>query len=355
MTKGRTIAYCAPQAFHFVRKDIEGLRTRCTVRVHLFEHGAKWMLPFDLLHQLWFLLNARRSGLRDVFVHFGGYHAVLPILLGFRTHIIIAGSDACSFPGIRYGGFRKQPLAGVLRFVYRRATTLLPVHHGLERFTNAYSSLGPREQGYASFAKGSMAPSEAIPYGFDHRTWTTSTMDRAPRSIACVATGAAHGNAVHFRKGVDLLIEAAQRLPDHTFTIIGASDRGSYTELPSNLRIMERCTPQEMSGLLSAHTIYAQPSIMEGFPNALCEAMFAGCLPVVSRITSMPEIVGTSGVVIDERSPAALVEAITRLTSMDATEQSRLRSLAHAQVAPYTLDRRIEALLSVLDKYAAER
>lgn len=97
----RPIAYCAPQAFHFVRKDIEGLRKRRNVMVHLFEHGAKWMLPIDLVAQLWFLLKARVAGVRDVFVHFGGYHAVLPILLDFRTHIIIAGSDACSFPGIR--------------------------------------------------------------------------------------------------------------------------------------------------------------------------------------------------------------------------------------------------------------
>lgn len=342
------IAYVYPRRFHFVSKDIEALSREVDVREHRFSTGAAWHLPWDLLRQLVFLLRCKWRGIRVVIAHFAGHHTVLPVLLGFRTHIIIAGSDACSFPGIDYGSFRKPLMRAAMAFSMRRATRLLPVHRSLERFENRFSDYGPREQGYAHFVRGPIAPSVAIPYGFDQRHWAAGHAPRRARSVACVATGAAHGNAVHFRKGVDLLIEAARRLPDHTFTIIGVADIRSYTDLPSNVRMMGACTPQEVHEVLACHTLYAQPSVMEGFPNALCEAMLAGCLPVVSDITSMPEIIGASGVVVHERSAEALVAAIVRSTTMEPAEQERSRALAMAQVLPFTLERRIAALLHLV-------
>ena len=33
----------------------------------------------------------------------------------------------------------------------------------------------------------------------------------------------------------------------------------------------------------------------EGFPNALCEAMLSGCIPIVSNVGAMPKIVKETG------------------------------------------------------------
>ncbi|MEZ4757011.1 MAG: glycosyltransferase family 4 protein [Flavobacteriales bacterium] len=350
MTVRPTIAYCAPQAFHFVRKDIEGLRTKCTVLVHLFEHGAKWMLPFDLLHQLWFLLNARRSGVRDVFVHFGGYHAILPILLGFRTHIIIAGSDACSFPGIRYGGFRKQPLASVLRFVYGRATTLLPVHASLERFVNTFSEHGPTEQGYGTLARSTTARSVAIPYGFDVDQWPLADTTTEREGAICVAFGARWNDAVHFRKGLDIIIACARMMPTMRFTIVGVADPSGYMDVPGNLTVLGKVLPERLHQLLVRHSLYLQPSLMEGFPNAVCEAMLAGCVPIVSNITSMPDIVDGLGEVVYRSDATALGTAIQRVAVDPARTNHAARRTIRARIAPLTLERRIAALLAVTDQ-----
>jgi glycosyltransferase involved in cell wall biosynthesis len=349
------IAYIHPQRFHFVAKDIEALREQVEVLEHRFSSGSAWALPWDFLLQSAFLLRCKLAGVRSVVAHFAGYHTVLPVMMGFRTFIIVAGSDACSYPGIDYGSFRKPWMARAMAYSMRKAAHLLPVHRSLERFTDRFSHFGPSEQGYAHFVHGRMAPSTAIPYGFDHRQWRAGTLARTPRSVLCIATGAVHGNAVHFRKGVDLLVETARSLPDHTFTIVGVADTQSYTDLPDNIRMLSKRTPEEVGSLMTSHTVYAQPSVMEGFPNALCEAMLAGCLPVVSNVTSMPEIVGMSGVVIMERSSAALVAAVTRLTLLDATEQNRLRELASAQVLPYTMEKRIAALLNVVRMDLTER
>jgi len=351
----RRIAYIHPQRFHFVAKDIEALRERVEVLEHRFSSGGAWALPWDFLRQSVFLLRCKLAGVRSVIAHFAGYHTVLPVMMGFRTFIIVAGSDACSYPGIDYGSFRKPWMARAMAFSMRKAAQLLPVHRSLERFTDRFSHFGPSEQGYAHFVYGRIAPSTAVPYGFDHRQWQARTPARTPRSVLCIATGAAHGNAVHFRKGVDLLIEAALSLGDHSFTIVGIADTQSYKDLPVNIRMLGKCTPEEVGHLMSSHSVYAQPSVMEGFPNALCEAMLAGCLPVVSNVTSLPEIVGASGLVINERSSAALVAAITRLTLLDVPEQNRLRELASAQVQPYTMEKRITALLKVVRMAMTER
>lgn len=351
----RRIVYLYPLRFHFVTKDIEALREQVVVVEHRFSSGGAWALPWDLLRQFVFLLRRKLAGDRTVIAHFAGYHTVLPVMMGFRTFIIVAGSDACSFPGIHYGSFRKPWMTRAMASSMRKAARLLPVHRSLERFSNDFSGFGPRDQGYAHFVHGGIAPTTAIPYGFDPQQWQAVTAARAPRSVLCIATGAAYGNAVHFRKGVDLLVEAARSLPDHLFTMVGISDTQSYMDLPVNMRMLGKCTPQEVAQLMTTHLVYAQPSVMEGFPNALCEAMLAGCLPVISNVTSMPEIVGASGIVISERSPTALVAAITRLTGLEAPQQDRLRELAAAQVLPYTMEERITALLNVVRTDMAER
>lgn len=344
----RPVAYIAPDAFAFVRKDIEALRKEgVRVHVHLFKAAAAWQLPWALLRQLLFLVQARLFGVRQVLAHFAGHHTVLPVLLGFRTHIIIAGADACSFPGIRYGSFRKPWMRKAMAFSMRGARTLLPVHGCLARFENTYSDLGPREQGYAHFIKGLRTPSIAVPYGFDASIWVGGD-GGARHGAVCIAMGAANGNAVHYRKGVDLVISAARRMPHLRFTIIGAKDAASYLPAPPNLAIMERMSQPEVRAMLQAHSIYLQPSVMEGFPNALCEAMLCGCLPVVSSMTSMPEIAGDTGAIVRQRSSEALIAAIERLEHLGQEEKATLRELARQRVLGYTERRRAAALMRIV-------
>lgn len=341
---GNAIAYIAPEPYAFVRKDIEGLR-QCgiDVRAHCFGKRA-WRLPIALLSQFIRLLWWRLSGIDVALVHFAGYHAMLPALLGFKTFIIIAGADACAFPGIEYGSFRKPIMSAAMRFAMRRARALLPVHRSLERFENRYSTFGPREQGYARFVPGLRTRSVPIPYGFDAQAWKIHDGPIERKGAICVAMGAANGNAIHFRKGIDLIILAARALPEVPFTVVGATDPGSYTALPSNIRVLGSVSQDELRALLSGSSIYLQPSVMEGFPNALCEAMLCGCLPVVSGMTSMPEIAGECGAVVQDRRPEALVEPIRKLTAIEPGQAATLRVQARERILEYSLSRRMASL-----------
>jgi glycosyltransferase involved in cell wall biosynthesis len=349
------LAYLAPAPYAFVQKDIDGLRAAgATVHALFFRADTPWQLPWAWLRQCVSLLALRRRGVRIAVAHFAGFHTVLPILLGFRTHPIIAGADACSFPGIAYGSLRKPFMRSAIAFTLRRASAILPVHGSLARFTNTYSDLGPAQQGYAALVPGRLAPTVPIPYGFDASFWTRAASPDQREGAICVAMGAAPGNAIHFRKGVDLIAEAARALPEMPFTIIGASQPGSYTGLPSNIRIRGRVSPTELRDLYLSHSIYLQPSVMEGFPNALCEAMLCGCLPVVSDVTSMPAIAGATGAVIATRSAEALLAGIRGIKDQPEANIADARREARARIAAYTMERRMRELLRIIGSSHSE-
>lgn len=347
----RQIAYLYPRRFHFVAKDIEALRSHAAVVEHRFTTGPSWLLPWDYLRQFIVLLGLRMDGVRHVIAHFAGHHTVLPIALGFKTYIIIAGSDACSFPGINYGSFRKPLMRRAMTYSMRRAARLLPVHRSLGRFENHFSDFGPREQGYAHFVKELRTPTTEVTYGFNAAEWSFPAGERDPRTVLCVATGAEPGNAVHFRKGVDLVIDAARLLPDHRFTIVGAARPEAYQDMPENLRILGALSPIRLREEYARHSIYLQPSVMEGFPNALCEAMLMGCIPIASGITSMPEIIGDSGAIIDERRTEILVNAIPKLSAIPADQVMLRRRAVRDRILPFTMDRRITNLLSCVEDF----
>lgn len=344
------LAYIYPKRFYFVAKDIEYLSSHFEVREHEFIHGPRKLLPWHFLRQLLFLVSAKLSGIEHVVAHFAGYHTLLPTLLGFKTHIIIAGSDACSFPEINYGSFRKPWMRRAMAFSFRRAKSILPVHHSLERFENTFSDFGPVQQGYAHFVQDLNARSIAVPYGFDPERWTLPAADRAQRSCICVAFGASFEDPVYFRKGIDLIIGAAQQLPAYQFTLVGLVNKEDFRSIPSNVHLFGRVEPAELNKLYGAHSIVLQPSVMEGFPNALCEAMLCGCIPVVSNMTSMPGIAEGIGPVVQERSIAALVRAITSLDDLSPEEQNIRRRAARSRIGPFTMERRMDLLLRAMTR-----
>ena len=151
---------------------------------------------------------------------------------------------------------------------------------------------------------------------------------------------------LHWKKGIDYAIEAAARLKrdglDYTYTIIG--DGESYEQLSFLIHQLDlndrvflagKKAPEEVASLMHESDIYLQPSVSEGFCNAVLEAQAAGLLCIVSDAEGLPENVinHETGWVFPKRKIAALISCINTILAMDKDQIKQVRERAVERVA----------------------
>lgn len=80
----------------------------------------------------------------------------------------------------------------------------------------------------------------------------------------------------------------------------------------SNTKLWPHLDRAQMWALFKKARVFVSPSIHDGTPNSLLEAMACGCFPVVGNIESMREWVtpGVSGFLVDAASPRSLADGI---------------------------------------------
>jgi glycosyltransferase involved in cell wall biosynthesis len=124
------------------------------------------------------------------------------------------------------------------------------------------------------------------------------------------------------RKGHDLVIQALSRLPDVKLMIAGSGpDRRKLEELAHQSGVAQRVTflgpvPQtELRDYYGAADALVLASSREGWANVLLESMACGTPVVASNVWGTPEVVASpdAGVLMRERSPEALAEAVNAL------------------------------------------
>lgn len=126
------------------------------------------------------------------------------------------------------------------------------------------------------------------------------------------------------QKGINDLLQAAVSVlrdrPDCQFLIVGdGRDRHSLEALAASLGIATAVrfvgSRADVPALLKAASVFVLPSLWEGMPNALLEAMAAGLPVVATDVEGAREIVCSAdlGLLVGPRSPGMLADAILRL------------------------------------------
>lgn len=124
------------------------------------------------------------------------------------------------------------------------------------------------------------------------------------------------------RKGHDVTIKAVALLPDVRLMIAGSGpDRAKLEALAAQLGVAGRVTflgpvPQtELTGYYNAADAMVLASSREGWANVLLESMACGTPVVASNVWGTPEVVGApaAGVLMEQRTPQGLADAVTRL------------------------------------------
>lgn len=335
-----------PKGSPFVKVDIKILSKRYIVLENTGAWNVPYKIPFLFLQQCFFLLKTIRS-VECIIISFGGYWALLPSLLGKlfkkKVYIILHGTDCASFKEINYGNLRKSYLKKVLGISYTYATKLLPVSQSLIYTENSYfDKNNVIKQGVEFFFPKITTPKEVIPNVFDGNQWQKNpTVKRHQnRCITVLSDGQ------FIRKGGELILEVAKKNPQLEFYFIGMNTVPSNYLISKNVHFMGRVSPEKLQEIYSEATYYLQLSLYEGFGCALCEAMLCGCIPIVSSVNVLPEIIGDTGYVLRERNADVLTKLFQEMNTENNAElalQARKRILEK-----YPIKVREDALYNLL-------
>ncbi|MCD4672294.1 MAG: glycosyltransferase [Anaerolineaceae bacterium] len=261
---------------------------------------------------------------------FASWHSLLPIifarLLKKPSIVIIGGYDTANLPEADYGSQRGGLSRFISRFVIRNASWLI---------TNSNSA----KQEAITNAK---ADTEKICVIYHGLPAVPAPQHDNHESIVLNVGEVKRANAL--RKGIQPFVQAAAYLPGVKFVQAGSWIGDLIDELrrdmPANVEFKGFVSDEELLDLYERASVYVQPSLHEGFGMSVAEAMLKGCIPVVTRCGSLPEVVGDTGVYATSNSPADVAQAIQTGLSMDPVWRQRARDRI---LNEFSIERRREA------------
>lgn len=171
-------------------------------------------------------------------------------------------------------------------------------------------------------------------------------------SILCIAT-------LCPRKNQRRLIEAYAMLPDalrSVFSLELAGARGWQDEeiltlaaRTPGVRLLGAVTDAEYERLLGSCTVFALPSLYEGFGMQLLDAVQRGVPVLTSKRGSIPEVCGDSAEYVDPESVASIARGLERLLT-DPARREHLAAIGPKQAAAFTWPRTADLLLDAVER-----
>jgi glycogen synthase len=111
------------------------------------------------------------------------------------------------------------------------------------------------------------------------------------------------------------------------------------------------CAPEQLAGYYAAADFVVIPSMFEGMPNVLLEAMACGCVPLVSDAGAMREVIldGDNGFVFASEDREAAGVATRRALDLDAVALQQMSARAKEFVeVEFSPDRELDALCELI-------
>ena len=109
---------------------------------------------------------------------------------------------------------------------------------------------------------------------------------------------------------------------------------------------------EDLQTLYSAADTFVYPSLYEGFGMPILEAMSCGCPVICSNTSSMPEVIGDCGILIDPTNEQDLINALHKMHT-DAAFHQICREKGLARAKQFSWKKCVDTILSKLQQERA--
>ena len=168
---------------------------------------------------------------------------------------------------------------------------------------------------------------------------------------------------LNWKKGIQYALHAIKELKDKglniRYTVVGDGEDMEKLKfaayqlgIADNVILRGKVKSEEIPSYFKTHSIYLQPSLQEGFCNAVLEAQAGGLLCIVSDAEGLQENVlhNKTGWVVKRRNVKELVNAITHVLKMQDTAKDEIRNAARTRVLrDFTLEKQLSAFEAFYD------
>jgi len=312
-----------PHRSPFIDQDVRILESMFDVSTLEYRHRRD---RFMLLRRLigtqvviaWFALGYAYAIVRLRHIHRAG------------SILIAGGWDVESRPELQYGEMQSEKRLRRTSFALTTADRVLAV----SSFTL-----------HRVLTWAPTARADVLYHGFDPSVFTPEDGGRAGvLTVSRVSLG------TWKLKGLSVFVEAARRLPQVPFTVVGDIDPsiGWLPPTPPNLKFTGYLPQDRLIELYRRTRVYAQLSAVESFGCALAEAMLCGCVPVVTDRGALLEVVGVVGQKVRYGDVDETVEAIRdALNSQESVAaRERIRTMFPLNKRKQRLEMEVRGLMA---------
>lgn len=163
-------------------------------------------------------------------------------------------------------------------------------------------------------------------------------------------------------KGMDFLIQALAAIDGTHLAVIGdGPERAPLEALAESLGVDARVHwaghRRDVLHLLPGFDLFVQPSLHEGMPNTVLEAMVAGLPVAATAVGGTPEVVvdGVTGLLVPPRDPGGLAEAIATLLHNPDLRRTMGQAGRQRVAEHFTVKRMVEQTEEMYEQLLTEK
>lgn len=168
-----------------------------------------------------------------------------------------------------------------------------------------------------------------IPLGSTLNQEMTLGGELVPERPYFIFVGARKAPYKNFAGALSAFAQVVEKCRELELCVVGAPFDETECELIHRLKIQDRVTargplPDSHLAKLYRHSLaLLYPSWYEGFGLPPLEAMACGALAIVSSTSSLPEVTGKAGIIVNPYSTDSLVESMVMVLTMNAEQRQQ--------------------------------